>query len=294
MTLINVEASRPSPLWALVRLLAFHGRPIRVEQAKALLSPACLGPDESKMFERAVDTLIMLGMLTQADDGRLSLDGAARSIDREDFDSFAAVLRDRVLAPELNTDIGANESQVGPKDLTRALAWFLTLDPTSTALNWAGVQQWQIGALKAEVGPAIVNPERWPSFVDWSTALGMSAPALLDNDRLTPDCTGAVRQVVRSSWKPGETVGAVEAVHALREALPVLPGGMYSIAVGVTSPGDAAAGPALSFALLRGEDEDWLRLQRDADARHYLNIHDPESKFPRPYSSILILEGSDA
>jgi hypothetical protein len=55
MTLINVEASRPSPLWALVRLLAFHGRPVRVEQAEALLSPACLSPNETKMFDQAVE-----------------------------------------------------------------------------------------------------------------------------------------------------------------------------------------------------------------------------------------------
>lgn len=293
MTLINVEASRPSPLWALVRLLAFHGRPVRVEQAKALLSPACLSPNETKMFDQAVETLTMLGMLTQAD-GRLSLDGTARSIDGEDFGSFAAVLRAGVLAPELNSDIGENESQTGARDLTRALAWFLTLDPARTALNWAEVQQRQVGALKPEAGRAIVNSARWPSFVDWSTALGLSAPALLDNDRLTPDCTAAVRQVMRSFWKPGETVGAVEVLHALRHALPVLPGGLYSTAVGLASPGDAVAGSALSFALLRGEDEESLRLQRDADSRQYLNIQDPGSKFLRPCSSILIMEGSDA
>jgi hypothetical protein len=235
----------------------------------------------------------MLGMLTQAD-GRLSLDGTAGSFDGEDFGSFAAVLRAQALAPELNSDIGENESQTGARDLTRALAWFLTLDPAGTALNWAEVQQRQVGALKPEVGPAIRNSARWPAFVDWSTALGLSAPALLDNDRLTPDCTPAVRQVMRSSWKPGETVGAVEVLHALRHALPVLPGALYSTAVGLASPGDAVAGSALSFALLRGEDEESIRLQRDADARQYLNIQDPGSKFLRPCSSILIMEGRDA
>jgi len=171
MALINVDESRPSPMWAVVRLLASVGRPVKAEQAKALLSPPCLGPDD--MFKRAVGTLSMLGMLTQADE-LLSLEGVARSVDGQDFDSFAAVLRDQVLAPELNSDVGENNSQVGPRDLTRALAWFLSLDPASTALNWSEVEQRQVGALKAEVGPAIINSARWTAFTDWSTALGMS------------------------------------------------------------------------------------------------------------------------
>ena len=65
MTLINVDASRPSPLWAVLRLLATTGRSMPAEQAKALLSPPSLGQDDSKMFERAIETLRMLGMLTE-------------------------------------------------------------------------------------------------------------------------------------------------------------------------------------------------------------------------------------
>jgi hypothetical protein len=292
MALINVDESRPSPLWAVVRLLATTGRPVRAEHAKALLSPSCLGSDD--MFGLAVDTLSMLGMVSNADDGRLRLEGAARSLDSQDFGAFAALLRDRTLAPELNTDIGENASQVGPRDLTRALAWFLSLDPASTALNWPEAEQLLQEALRPAAGPAIIGRARWAPFIDWSTALGLSASALFDNDRLTPDCTAAVRQVVRSLWKPGVTVGAVEALHALRDALPVLPGARYSTDVGLASPGDAAAGPALSFALLRCEDEKWLRLQRDADARQYLNIYEPGSRFPRPCSSLVILEAGDA
>lgn len=294
MALINVDASRPSPLWAVLRLLVTTGRSMPAEQAKALLSPPCLGQDDSKMFERAIETLRMLGMLTGTDKGLLSLGPPAKSIDVGDYNSFAAAMRDRVLAPELNSDIGENSSQTGPRDLTRALAWFLSLDPANSAMNWSQVQQRQLRALKPQVGPAIVNPARWTCFIDWSTALGLSTPGLLDSDRLTPDCTTAVRQVMRASWKPGETVPAVEALHVLRDALPVLPGGRYATAVGLASPGDSVAGPALSFALLRGEDEEWLRLQRKADARQSLSIHDPESRSARPCSSIVLGENGDA
>jgi hypothetical protein len=204
-------------------------------------------------------------------------------------------LRERALAPELNAGIGDGYSTVGARDLTLALCWFLSLDPAETAMNWEEAERRQHEGLKPEVGPTFVNQTRWPGFTDWATALGLAAPALLNSDCLTPDCTLAVRQVMQATWKPGESVSAFEALDQLRQALPVLPGGAYSSAVGIPSPGDSTAGTALSFALLRGHDEQWIRLQRDADARRYLNVHDPSHPtFPRAYSSITILEqGND-
>jgi hypothetical protein len=278
-------------MWAVVRYLAFAGEPVGLDRAKSVLSPPSLGPDDSKMFDLAIGTLEMLGMVARTEDGSLRLEGDARFICSEDFDKFTAVLREQSLAPELNAGIGTGYSTVGARDLTLALSWFASLDPAETSLNWDDAELRQLEGLKPEVGPTFVNRTRWTWFTDWSTALGLATPALLDNDRLTPDCTTAVRQVMQAAWKPGETVGAVEALDRLRQALPVLPGGRYSSAVGIPSPGDSTAGTALSFALLRGDDEGWLRLQRDADARHYLSVHDPgHPTFPRAYSSIAILE----
>lgn len=291
MTLINVDASRPSPMWAVVRYLAFAREPVGLDRARAVLSPPSLGSDDGRMFDLAVSTLKMIGMVTEAGDGSLSLEGDARFINSEDLETFTNVLRNQCQAPELNIGIGDGYSTVGARDLTLALSWFLSLDPAETALSWEEAENRQHEGLKREVGPTFVNRNRWTWFTDWSAALGLATPALLDNDRLTPDCTTAVRQVVQATWKPGETIGAVEVLDYLRQILPVLPGGRYSAAVGIPSPGDSVAGMALSFALLRGDDEHWLRLQRDADARHYLSIHDPgHPTFPRTYSSIAILE----
>ena len=291
MTLLNVEASRPSPMWALVRFLAATGRPVSADRAQALLSPPCLGTD-SKAFGQAVSTLEMLGMLTQASDGLLRLDTATSSIGPDDLASYTALLRDRVFAPGLNDGLGETTGHVGARDLTRALSWFASLDPASVALNWADTEQQQLLALKPEAGPALTNKERWPAFNDWAPALGLAEPALLDNDRLTPDCTVAVRQTMQATWKTGDNVNAVEALHALRDALPVLPGGAYSTAVGVASPGDNVAGPALSFALLRCADESYIELQMPPDARQVISIYDSgQPSFPRSCSSILICGG---
>ncbi len=294
MTLINVDASRPSPMWAVMRYLVFAGEPVTLDHARSVLSPPALGVDDSKMFDLAVGTLEMLRMVARTGDGKLRLEGAARFVGSEDLGAFTAVLRERALAPELNSGIGDGYSTVGARDLTLALCWFLSLDPAETALSWEEAERRQHEGLKPEVGPTFVNRTRWNWFTDWATALGLAAPALLDSDCLTPDCTLAVRQVMQAAWKAGDTVSAVEALDQLRQALPVLPGGAYSSAVGIPSPGDSTAGTALSFALLRGHDEQWLRLQRDADARRYLSVYDPgHPTFPRAYSSITLLEHGD-
>lgn len=295
MTLINDPASRPAPMWATVRLLASEGRPVGYERAKALLTPTTVVGSDHKMFEWAISTLESLGLVSQSDERRLSLTGPAKTLDGKDYGAFIAIVRSAALAPELNTGIGDDDSQTGPRDLCRALCWFLTLDPTRGALSPSTYPNLQKGALKPAVGPAIVNNNRWAYFGDWAPALGFGAEALPtggDAGHLVPDCTPAIRQTVQSRWKSGETVNAVDFLRGLREALPVIPGGAYSTAVGLASPGETVAGPALSFALLRAVDEGWLKLERNADARRFLSIHNPEQPTsPLSYSSITIVEG---
>jgi hypothetical protein len=280
-------------MWTVVRFLVAHKRPIGFDRAKAFVSPLSVRGD-GKAFDNAVSTLKDLDLVIRTEDDRLELSRAARELDGNDPNGFNAVLRDAVLHPDRNTGIGDDDSQTGPRDLTRALAWFLSFDPHHTAPNWDETQSlMKENPLRPEAGRAIVNGNRWTRFSPWSTALGLAAASPLQESRPVPDCTTAVKQVVQASWKAGETVSAVEALATLREALPVLPGGAYSLALGLPSPGEHAAGPALSFALLRGEDEGWIRLERDADARYSLSVHNPESAHPLPYSSISVLEDLD-
>lgn len=294
MALINDPASRPAPMWAVTRFLAFEKRPTDADRARDLLTPSTVVGHDHKMFDWAVSTLESLGLVARSDEGKLSLTGSAETLDGKNYEAFVTVVRNAALSPELNTGIGGDSSQIGPRDLCRALCWFLTLDPTGEALSLDTYPNLQKGALKPEVGVAIVNNNRWAYFKDWAPALGFGAEALPtsgDASHLVPDCTPAVRQTVQALWKSGDTVSAVEFVRDLRGALPVLPGGAYSTAVGLASPGEDTAGPALSFALLRGYDEGWLKLERNADASRFLRVHDPEHPVsPRTYSSIKIYE----
>lgn len=298
MTLLNVGAALPSQAWAVVRLLAYMEKAVPLEEARSLLSPPPIRGDKSKdrpPFDKAVSTLEELGLIQlEGEDQQLSLAGTASELDGQDVSAFTSALRRAALDPAKNTSLGESSDQTGPRDLTRALAWLLSLDPMEP-MDWYRVQREQREALRPEAGPPFANEIRWLRFNYWAPALGLAAAPLFqaeDNtsNRLVSDCTVAVRQTLAELQQTDVRMNAVEVLRILRERLPVLPGGAHSRAVGLRSPGDTTAGVALSFALLRGEDENWLRLEHEDDAQHVLQIQDPDRSSARPVSAITILE----
>jgi hypothetical protein len=289
MPLLLAESTIPPFMWAVVRLLAAEGKPILAERAQALLCPPSLAEGENKAFRQAMRGLVDLKMAAESD-GRIALDGHARDINHEDFASFSAALRHSVLDRDLNAGLTDESAQPGPVDLTRTLTVFLSMDPLGPPVTWDVIQVGQSTALSPEANSASRNDTRWNRFAHWAPALGLAAPPLLPSSGqgpLTPDCTMAVKQTVHHLWSIGQRINAVEAVQALRTALPVLPGGHYANALGIADPGSQSAGPALSFALLRGEDEGWLTMQQDADAQRILTLHDPDR--PSHYVSDIVI-----
>nr|WP_282097618.1 protein DpdG [Saccharomonospora xinjiangensis] len=274
----------------MLRLLAYMRKPIDEEQVRALVCPP--GIDGEKVADSSLSTLVSLGLVSRGD-GALTLAVEVKP----QPDSVIDVLRKAILAPENNGGVGEDASQSGPRDLVRALCWYCTIDPTTEALGWSEVQRRQANAIRAELGAPIINDTRWNPFCSWASVLGFCTPALTSATggstaaRLTSDCTTAVRRTMLSHWKAGESVEPEVVLRELRRALPVLPGGSYSLAVGLESPGTNHAGPALSFALLRGHDEKWLRLEQDDDAPSLLHLHDPDQPdYPRTFSSVTVLE----
>jgi hypothetical protein len=273
-----------------------------------LASPPSLRSEETSTkspFDCAISSLQTLKLVhIDSDRQELSLVGHTKSLTSSDeLETYIRILRHAVLEKDYNTALGESNDATGPRDLTRALAWFLVHDPMGQPIHWVTAQALldekdgkDRALLKTAIHPLFVNDTRWTRFGFWATALGLAAAPVLRTDGRTPlvaDCTLAVKQTVAQVWHAGQRVNAVEALQVLRENLPVLPGGAHSLAVGIPNPGDNVAGPALSFALLRGHDEKWVRLEHDDDARQILLLHDPERPAsPRPVSDIMILEST--
>ncbi|WP_344457571.1 protein DpdG [Actinocorallia aurantiaca] len=293
MSLINVEASRPIPMWATVRLLASSRRPISVERAQRLLSPKALGDTSPAMVDLAIKTLEDLRMLQRSDDS-ISLSGHAASLDGSDWSAFCSALRKAVFEPYQNEALADGGKATGSADLVRGLCWFLSLDPTAVAVGPSDFEDLQKEALIPEARPAIANKERWSNFGPWASTLGFAAtalPTMGGASSYVADCTVAVRQTILETWRPDEHVNTMVLLSTLREKIPVLPGGSYSRSLGVKDPGDTQAGRSLSFALLRGQEEGWLKFEREADAHYLLHIYDPERPAtPHSFSTVIVLE----
>lgn len=293
MALLNVDDAIPPQLWAVVRLLTSTRRPLTAESARALLRPPTLLSDgkQDKVFEGALATLRQLGLLTVSDAGILMLTEPLQGIEVDDLGRFRRALREAVLESGRNAEL-AEQPTAGPKDLTSVLAAFLTRDPLEPAVTWQDIKSISIAVFDADATDPTPNDTRWNRFGHWAPALGLAAPPLLPTkgkNPLVPDCALAVRQVVASLWKKGDTVGAVEFIQALRTEIPVLPGGAYSKALRLPDPGATSADPALSFALLRCEHDGLLRLQRNADARSAITVADRDQP-NRRVTDVVILE----
>lgn len=267
MTLINEGASFPLQMWAVTRLLLAVGGKSNAGTAKRLLTPSSLPAGaETKDFDQAIKSLTDLGLVTVSE-GVVELTATVRALSPADVAGFNALLRRAVLKPERNVALAESPDLDGPKDLVRALAWFLTQDPV-TPLNWDEVGQLQQGAFAGHLPAPIVNDFRWSRFVYWAQAIGFAASSLLPVEgpaRLVPDCTVAVRETVLALWEKGRSVSASEAVSRITEELPVLPGGAYSRSLGLAfSNGEVS--PSLSNALLTGAEGGWITLGRRSDA----------------------------
>jgi hypothetical protein len=277
MVLINAPASFPAFMWAVVRFLAASGRPVATEEARPLLCPpSLLGSTSDTTFDEAVATLSEL-RLVEAGSNVVKLGQPLSGLTPDDVDVFLMAIRKAALDTETNTDIATNDAQTGSRDLVRALAWFLTLDPLGPAVGWDEVSQRQREALPPAAGPALVNEARWNRFTYWAPAIGLAAADLVPHGqrtKLVPDCSTAVRQCLQARFADRRPHDIGEVIDAVREALPVLPGGQFSRDLGL--PTTDVLDPSLSFALLRGHDAAWWRLEHGADSPRTVLLTDQD------------------
>src|SRR2546430_397572 len=105
MAMLNVSASLPSPMWAVMRFLAASQSPVPRDRARSLLSPPTLLAENSKdgeeTFDTAVRTLLDLGLIKIESD-RLRLSDHATRLSCTDLAAYTDVLRQAILDPTRN------------------------------------------------------------------------------------------------------------------------------------------------------------------------------------------------
>lgn len=282
VALLNVDSSLPRPLWVMARYLgSCRRRGDNLADVRAILSPPRLVSDDGdkeRTVDKAVTTSVDLG-LVERDGDNVRLTELASRLAIDDVAGFHDLLRRRVLERVSPDDLARDPSQNHGKDLLRALCWFLMLDGDTPVTNRTFSSE-QRDSLPEELGNPLRNTNRWDFFTYWAPALGFAAPPLIWQNTaaaLVPDCTQSVRRTVCATWKPGTRLGARDFVDGVLDALPVLPGGRYSRALGQHTAPYPDVGAALAFALLCGHDEGWLAMNAPSDAGDAIHLADPGS-----------------
>ncbi|MFD4639392.1 protein DpdG [Lentzea sp. NPDC058436] len=267
MAILNVDNALPSQLWTAIRLFSGNNG-IDAEQAHELLSPNSLSG--SSHFQRTLRTLEKLEIVTKDEQGKLHL-----KYQPDSTAELARLLRTVLLDADRNSDLAAHPNR-DSRDLTIILCFFLSSDPLGPPVTASTANDFMSNSFSVEETNANPNDTRWNSFGRWAHALGLGTPPLFPSAGARPmvaDCTSAVRDVLRHAPSLGS---AVDTVRLLREQIPVLPGGKFASELHIGHPGESVVDAALSYALLRGESENWLTLGRFADASRTVTLADPD------------------
>ncbi|WP_181785236.1 protein DpdG [Streptomyces phytophilus] len=278
------QTARPDFTWPVFRFMAGQRRSLPQTKVLAFTAPDSLD-DGTLDVVMALKTLRELGFLTSAGSGEetiWSLAATGQGIAVDDYELFQRRLRSALF---VRSDAQKWDLADGvAEDLCRALCWFLRSDPHADPFKWETAQQ--------EQGEDTIfsNDTRWGAFQSWGAATGFTASAPQIGGTCIADCTTAIRQTIEDLLEPRQQVDALAVLRELRRILPALPGGELSEHFGFLNESELEVGPALSFALRRGEIEGWLKLEQRSDATTQIKLFNPDSDFSLLCSTVQRME----
>ena len=237
MALLNPPELRVSVMAAIVLYLSKR-RGQRDDRTRLIdsVSPPTLS--ETRLHQQDVEknlaTATELGLVTR-DGATVRLTQDAHKSAASGSEGIASHIRSLVLSPEINTAPWG--SQVGARDLTNALAWFLTFSADDTPLSMEGkpptvkaAQEADFGSRQARgdddaAGWPIANDERWRPFQRWACSLGFAWRT--PTRRLVPDPTVAIRDALPKIFGQEQTLDGEAFIAVMGVELPVLETGIY-------------------------------------------------------------------
>jgi hypothetical protein len=237
MALLNPPELRASMMSLIVLYLAqCRGKRDEWERIVDAISPPSLTESPKKHQLDALRNLtsaVEIGLVVR-DGDRVQLSEESAKAAGSGVSAIATHIRRRVLSGDLNSDPWG--SQAGARDLTNALAWFLTFGPTNAPIRMEGDPPSAKSLQEADFGPRhgadddasgwpISNDTRWVTFQRWACSLGFAWRS--PSGRLVPDPTPAVRGAIRAVFDGESTLDGQSFVLALGAQLPVLESGAY-------------------------------------------------------------------
>lgn len=282
MALLNPPELRVSVLLLISGYLASKrsncDRHERVLDAVAPPSLAMTRTDAESLqrdVRRNIRAGLTLGLFV--DDGpQLSLEPGAVVAVKGGTDAFVTHLRRLIFDPAVNEAPWGR--QVGARDLTSALAWFLMYAPSEAPQRMERGEPSALTMQERDFGPRLGGDDddinwpigadaRWQTFEGWVCALGFAWRG--PDGALVPDPTPAVRVALPAILGNGHVLSAAAFIDAVAAEVPVLDGGVYREFVRShmkePKPDEVLTAP-LSQAIARLRIEQRIDLEDRADA----------------------------
>ncbi|WP_137146493.1 protein DpdG [Mycolicibacterium sp. CR10] len=235
MALLNPPELRPSGVVTILRYLsAQRAQQDVVERLLATVAPPSLKGDPQSDVSHNLRAATELGLIFRDGEKVVLAENACVAVQRGQG-AVVKLLRARVFDDSLNT--APWRSQVGARDLTNALSWYLTLAPSDAPIQMErgprsaeDLQLKDFGPRQEEDGGRssnwpINNNTRWNAFRRWSCSLGFAWAN--PNGHLVPDPTAAIRDSLPEVFVGEPELTARDFMKNLGELVPVLDGGRY-------------------------------------------------------------------
>jgi hypothetical protein len=239
--------------------------------ASAKTDPSALQRD----VRRNLRTGLAIGLFEEDGDDVRIVPAASAAI-RAGNAAFCAHLRQLVMDPTLNDAPWGR--QVGARDLTNSLAWFLMFPAALAPQRMEGVEPSARTLQERDFGPRrdgeadesnwpIGAAARWRTFEGWVCALGFAWRT--PNGLLVPDPTPAIRDVLHLVFHSEDVLAAASFIDQVALLVPVLDRGAYREFVrdhqAAPQSDDRLSGPT-SDAIERLRVEKSVELEDRADA----------------------------
>lgn len=268
MSLLNLtNDGLPNVLAVLYETVARAKSPLSRDELLELVAPRGVVHEDGKMARQTLNRWTELELFRE-DDGRVSLATLPTTGLRDDGETLSSVRRAArrcALSVTNNDDLWASEGAKAA-DLTRSLAWLLAQDVYRTSFN--ALEELELRQIADPDARLMRNDTRRNGLQFWAHFLGFARqPGGGDIDP-----TVAIREVLPECIGPGEDMSATAFVAKLAEALPVLDGGRWRIAVesridplALPSLAEGQLSTSLSRALIALMMEEELSFENRAD-----------------------------